>query len=211
MPYRRALSPWSKCAPMGDAGSTLHKCARLAHLWRYAPCGDPQLCKAESAFPRMTTGTISGIMESSHVTRTPAIRIAPIRIGCGLARKGRHHESTFPHPVRREPGKGGALCLLRRSPAGHGPVETRLVFGVSAAGWHQRRSKFVSGLPPARHGASHRSRGKRSYVREPSTGLAFHRPASKSGIEDIREGQRQASSLARSSRWARADGRRDDL
>jgi hypothetical protein len=185
---------------MGSYGSTLHQCVWLAHLWRRAPRGDRYLCKKKSAFPRMTTGMFSGILESIQ-----AVRIAP-----ALKRKGRKHEYTFIRMVTGRSGRGAALRLLRCVPQASAQFESDVVAGYSAAVRHKERAELVLGLPPAPHGPSYWSCYQHSHLRKSWAIGPSHRPTPNPSIEPNREGKRQASSLTCSSRQAWADGRRNE-
>jgi hypothetical protein len=165
---------------------------------RTAP--DMRTMTITSTFPRMTTGTTLGILQSIHV-----VSITPRWV-----RKGRNYERAITLS-RSESGRGEVLCLLWRTPPGHAQLETDLVSGVSAAGRHEHRCEPVCSLSPTPHSPSHRRRGPRSHLGGSGATGRSHGPLSNPGTEDNRAGRRQASSLTCPSRPARADGRRDDL
>lgn len=182
---------------MGDAGSTLHKCAGLAQIGISARRLDPQMCKARSTFPRMTTGTVSGTLKS----------VQPVSITPGWVRKGRNDGNTFSHSVTSKYARGRALCILRRIASSRAQLKPDLVAGVSAAGRHEHRAQPVSSLPPAPHIPPHRRRCQRPHVGPLWAYGTTHRPKSNPSTKDNGEGQLQASKLTCPSRWAWLDGR----
>ena len=186
---------------MGDPYFTLHGCARCAHLWSPALCQDRVLCKSRSTFPRMTTGTISGTL----------ISVQEVGTTLRWVRKGRNHEAVAEQSVTGGAGRGNTLYLLRCHPRGRSQFESDMVTGISAAGRYEPSGKPVPGLPPARHGASHRrlcQRPRIGALRALGTPCG---PASDLGAGQHRGGQDQAKNLTCPLLGAWADGRRNDL
>jgi hypothetical protein len=186
---------------MGDATFCLRKCACRAHLWRPAPHQDLVLCRTRSTFPRMTDGNFSGILESVQAVGTTT----------GWVRKGRDHETVAKQSATGGSGRREALCLLRCHPPGLSHFESDMVIGVLAAGGYEPWNGPVSGLPPARHGVSHRRLGQRPPLGGP---WAIAGPA-ECRVQYIHAdtcgGQGQVASLTCPPFRAWADGRRNDL
>jgi hypothetical protein len=186
---------------MVNARPALHKCVWLAHLWRQAPHDNPYLCRARSTFPPMTTGTLSGILESIQAARTaPALR-----------RKERKHEVNTIRMVASGSSRGTALRLLRCTPWAGAQFEPVVAAGIPAAARYQYRSESVPVLSPAPPGPSPRSCCQHSNLRTLEAISSYHRPASNSIIANNGEGHREALSLPHPSSQAWADGRRDQL
>jgi hypothetical protein len=186
---------------MGDPHCTLHRCARCAHLWSRALCQDLVLCRSRSTFPRMTTGTVSGTLNS----------VQEVETALSWVRKGRNHEAVAKQPATGGAGRGNTLYFLRRHPRGRSQFEPDMVIGISAAGGYEPSGKPVSGLPPAWHGASHRrlcQRPRIGVLRALGTPCG---PASDRGAGQHRGGQDQAENLTCPLLWAWADGHRNDL
>ena len=203
-----------------------HKCARLAHLWTRAPHENPYLCRAKSTFPPMTTGTISGILESylpnnpgggalkaSHTghqythhpysSRRYLELIQAARSAPAWRQKGRKHEVNTVRMVASGSGRGEALRLLRCTPRTGPQFEPVVAARIPTAARHQHRAESVPVLPPAPPGPSHWSCYQHSNLRTPRAISTSPRPTSNSNIEDIGEG--------RPSFQAWADGRQDQL
>ena len=219
---------------MVNSRATLHKCASLAHLSRRPPHDNPCLCRTKSTFPPMTTGTISGILESyllnnpgggvlqasytghrytyrpnssrRYLESDQGARSAP-----ALRRKGRKYEVWFVRMVASGSGRGAALRLLRCTPGASAQFEPVVAAGIPAATRHKHRAESVPVLPPAPPGPSHRSCDQHSNLRTPWVISTSHRPTSNSIIANNGEGYRQTSSLPYPLLQAWADGRRDQL
>jgi hypothetical protein len=189
---------------MADARPALHKCSRpapgCAHLWSQAPGGNPHLCTPRSTFPPMTTGPISGILKFDRVATAAR----------GFVRKGRNHGKTSIH-TRGEPGRGNALCLVRRTPHSLAQCKSYLVVGVLATNRYALHFEPVSRLSTARHSPSHQRCGQRAPVRDASAISPSPRPVLERRIADQHGGQCQALSLTCPPWQVGGHGRQDDL
>ncbi len=214
-----------KCSSRTRA--TFHKRAHLAHLCRRAPHDNPYLCRTRSTFPPMTTGTISGILESyllnnagggvlaagyagrrythhPYSSRRYLESIQAVRTAPALKRKGRNHENEFIRMVASGAGRGAALCLLRCIPPTGAQFEPVVVAGIASAARHKHRAEPVPVLPPAPPGPSHWSRSQYASLKTLWAIKASHKPTSNHSITDRREGH-----CASLQAWAH--GRRDQL
>ena len=181
---------------MHNTGWPFHKRARFARLWIPMPAHNPCLRKVRSTFPRMTTGTMSGILDLDQINISP-----------GWIGKGNNHESTFLHSAKRGSRTWKLLRLLWRTSSVYAQLEASVVVGVFVASRHEHRIESVSGLPPAPPGPSYRIHCQRPHVTVRQTRKLPHGLASTLNAKDDREGQRQAPRLTYPSRQAWAHGR----
>ena len=199
MPYRKASSPWMKCALMADAPPFLPRFP-LAQSCKQVPYRNPHLCKATSTFPLMTGGPVSGILEAAQSSR--AVN--------GFVRKGRDHDQTSSYTGKPGPGRGSPLQLLRRIAPDCAQFESGLVVGFSEVSGRDWRAKPLSGLSPEPKRPPHRVFCERSHVGHRLAANCSHRPALPPNRLSL-EGSRQGTSLVGPSFAARANGRPNDL